>query len=126
MSSKGLPPSILVYPGQNDAPPPRLPRVRRCESCGSELVALPKKSKRHVQRYTCPACELYNAAVHAIDAAARRLAEQRYPGAKLGRCWVNEYGFFAHVNGICERVGSEKEAAPFAALTSLALAAVRL
>ena len=98
-----------------------------CDNCGSALLEIPRRSRRDRMGYRCPACELYSAAVSACQAAALTLTKERYPRAKeIGRVWLNEFGFFADVDGVILPVGSAAEAAPFAALTSAALNAGRI
>jgi hypothetical protein len=63
---------------------------------------------------TCPGCELYNAAVAAQQAAAKRIAD--YHDATDGL--VNEYGFFGWVDNVYTQLRSKEEAAPFAKLTT--------
>lgn len=87
----------------------------RCENCGYELRETDKG---------CAACELYNAAVEAQEAAAASLARDRANGRKIGRTWVNEYGFFAAYDGVHDQIGTVAEAAPFAELTTNAIRAL--
>lgn len=123
----GLLPPYLTSPGHESFATERRVAAKRCDFCGSRVVELPKKSKRHVQRCRCPGCELYNAAVAAQGAAAARLAEQRHPPpASIGRTWVNEYGFFAEIDGVHTQILSAKEATPFAELTTAAMNAGRI
>jgi len=63
----------------------------------------------------CLSCELYNAAVHAMQAAAQYIAQQKAPTAT--GAWLNEYGVFAWVDGKTIQLGSKEEAAPFCELT---------
>lgn len=129
MSHKFTPdlPQYLTSTGRDSFATELRTASKRCDFCGSRMAELPKKSKRHVQRYSCPGCETYSAAVSAQGAAAKRFAEQRHPPpAKIGRTWVNEYGFFAAIDGVHQQIGSAKEAAPFAALTTFAMNAGRI
>lgn len=86
----------------------------RCDFCGTPLRE-PSEARR-VDR--CPSCELYNAAVDAQQAAAKSIAEDRYPKAE--RAWLNSHGIYAFVDGKAIEVGTAEEAAPFAALTTAA------
>lgn len=67
---------------------------------------------------TCPSCELYNAAVHAQQAAADHIAKSFH--RKATGAWLNEHGAFADIKGIKRQVGSPEQAAPFVALTGAA------
>jgi hypothetical protein len=86
------------------APPRSKVRTWTCERDGQTVT----------DRY-CPSCELYNAAVHAQQEAARYIATSKVSAA--AGAWLNEYGVFAWVDGKTVQLGSKEEAAPFAALT---------
>lgn len=79
----------------------------KCEWCGTANLAPGEE---------CLSCGLYNAAVEAQQAAAKRIALDFHPSAK--DAWLNEYGVFADVEGIKRQVGTPEQAAPFVALTS--------
>ena len=85
----------------------------RCEFCSTTLVKRESTGDWH-----CPSCELYNAAVAALKAAAGSIARNRQPKAK--DAWLNEYGVFAWVDGVVMQLGAPEEAAPFNALTGAA------
>jgi hypothetical protein len=85
----------------------------RCEFCCTTLVKRASTGDRH-----CPSCELYNAAVAGLKAAADSIARNRQPKAK--DAWLNEYGVFAWVDGVVMQLGSPEETAPFVALTKAA------
>lgn len=71
----------------------------------------------------CRGCALYNAAVDAQRAAAESFARAIDHRAK--DAWLNEYGIFAWVDGVVHEFAGSTEVAPFAALTSAALAVAR-
>jgi hypothetical protein len=85
----------------------------RCEFCCTHLVKRASTGDWH-----CPSCELYNAAVAALKAAAESIARNRQPKAK--DAWLNEYGVFAWVDGVVTQLGAPEETAPFVALTKAA------
>lgn len=93
-----------------------------CKYCGTEV------KETHVGNLTshpdCAGCQVYNAAVAAQWAAARRLAKDRCSG-EVTHAWVNEYGFFATVDGTTEQIGSAEEAKAFDELTQKAAANAR-
>jgi hypothetical protein len=80
-----------------------------CEHCVNELRL----------DGSCAACELYNAAVAAQQAAAAHLAKTRKPRASSA--WLNRFGIFAWVEGVAVQLGTAEEAAVFMRLTSDAL-----
>ena len=82
--------------------------MNHCDFCGTDLID-----------NRCPSCDLYNAAVSAIQAAAQRIVRNR-GGDPKEPCWVNEYGIFGWRDGKCVQMGTPEEAAPFEALTSAA------
>lgn len=86
--------------------------MSRCANCNHEL----RKSD-----HGCDACELYSAAVVANQAAAASIAKDRANGRKIGRTWVNEYGFFAEFDGVHDQIGTVAEAAPFDTLINESL-----
>ncbi len=85
----------------------------RCDYCSTWLVKLAATRDWH-----CPSCELYNAAVAGMKAAADSIARSRRPTAK--DAWLNEYGIFARVDGVTMQLGTPAESAPFVALTGAA------
>lgn len=70
-------------------------------------------------RAYCLACELYNAAVVAQQAAALYIAQRKLPRSRVTSAWLNEHGVFAETATVSAiQVGSSDEAEPFAMLTS--------
>ena len=73
--------------------------MNHCDFCGTDLID-----------NRCPSCDLYNAAVSAIQAAAQRIVRNR-GGDPKEPCWVNEYGIFGWRDGKCVQMGTPEEAA---------------
>lgn len=94
-----------------------------CEHCGGHM---PSEAKdRHGEGTGCVSCDLYNAAVTAQHAAAKRIASD-FGADKNGQgAWLNEHGVFAYVKGRSVQVAPAEHAAPFVALTTAARAAAR-
>lgn len=63
----------------------------------------------------CPSCTLYNAAVTAINTAAKEIATAYDSRAR--DAWMNGHGVFAWIGDAIAQVGSPEQAAPFVALT---------
>ena len=80
-----------------------------CDFCGSQLR----------ENGSCRSCELYNAAVAAMNAAARSIANASECDP-LSPAWLNEYGIFGWRDGVLREVGTPEEAALFSGLTQAA------
>jgi len=87
--------------------------MSRCDFCCTRVVKRASTGDWH-----CPSCELYNAAVAGLKAAADSIARNRQPKAK--DAWLNEYGVFAWVDGVVMQLAAPEETAPFVALTKAA------
>lgn len=81
----------------------------KCEGCGSYL---------RDDDHGCSSCELYNAAVTAVNAAAQEIATNFHVAAR--DAWLNEHGVFAWIGKKTVQVGTPYEAAPFMKLITAA------